>query len=506
MNTAAARPRLFWLWAMLIVIAGAALRLYDLGGPNLWVDEVYTVTLVRASPGDMLVMVRDLGNQAPLYYLLLHAYPHDSDFALRSFSALMGVAGIAGMIWAVARLYRSSWLALGAGALLALNPYHIWLSRTARVYALAFVLALIASYAFLRLLAGARRRTHWVVFVLASMSGYVTHYFAAALAFAQYLVFGFLLRRKRALFRRWIGAQALAVIPLLLWIVYMLQAETVAAGLGWIRKPGLADLLLTLSAMTLGTGDTIPLLAVPGLITALVGLGAGLVYAARHYRAEPDLWYWFWLVVGTLALVFAVSLVVRPLYVDRYFVIILPALIVLMLRGWTWLAGPRRPYLAATAIALVCLSGAAITLDVFRAGDHYKEDWRGVAEYVAADFQPGDGVLAGDPAEVIAFKRYFPQAELPPYAWYDADDPLAISPFAEPVTRVWVMTRTTADEGAHQNEIALTRASAGPVPEKYTPPWVQARRDRVLAEKQFNGLAVFLVDTHEEAEQLATAE
>ena len=72
----------------------------------------------------------------------------------------------------------------------------------------------------------------------------------------------------------------------------------------------------------------------PGLIAALAGLGAGLVYAARHYRAEPDLWYWFWLVAGTLALAFTVSLLVRPLYVDRYFVVILPALIVLMLRGW----------------------------------------------------------------------------------------------------------------------------------------------------------------------------
>ncbi|MCZ7540391.1 MAG: glycosyltransferase family 39 protein [Anaerolineae bacterium] len=506
MDTIVARPRTFWLWAALIVVVGAALRLYDLGGPSLWVDEVYTATLAHASLGDMLLMVRDLGNQAPLYYLLLHAYPNASDFALRSFSALMGVLGIAGTIWAVARLYRSPWLALGAGLLLALNPYHIWLSRTARVYALAFVLALIASYAFLRLLAGERRRANWVVFVLASTSGYVTHYFAAALALAQYLVFGFLLRRKRALFRRWIGAQAVAVIPLLLWIGYMFQAETVAAGLGWIRKPGPADLLLTLSAMTVGTGDAIPLLTVPALIVALSGLGAGLVYAARHYRTEPDLWYWFWLIVGTLALVFAVSLLVRPLYVDRYFVIILPALIVLMLRGWQWLAGPRRPYLAIGAAALVALTGAAITLDVFQAGDHYKEDWRGAAEYVAADFQPGDGVLAGDPAEVIAFKRYFLQAELPPYAWYDADDPLAISPFAEPVTRVWVLTRTTADEGAHQNELALARASAGPVPEKYTPPWVQARRDRVLAEKQFNGLAVFLVDTREEADQLASVE
>jgi uncharacterized membrane protein len=282
MQTTTVRTRWFWPLAALIVLAGAVLRFYDLGGPSLWVDEVYTVILAHTSLDDTLLIVRDLGNQAPLYYMLLHAYPTGSDFALRSFSALLGVLGIVGMIWAIERLYRSPWLALGAGALLAFNPYYVWLSRTARVYALAFVLALLASYAFLKLLSGARTRTHWALFVLATMAGTISHYFAAGLSFAQYVVFGFLLRRKRALFRRWIVAQAVAAIPLLAWIVYMLQAETVAAGLGWILKPQPQDLLLTLSAMTVGTGHAIPTLTLPAVLVALIGLGAGMVYAARH--------------------------------------------------------------------------------------------------------------------------------------------------------------------------------------------------------------------------------
>ena len=501
----ALRPRLFWLLVTLIVLAGAALRFYDLGGPSLWVDEVYTITLVQAPLDDTLLMVRDLGNQAPLYYLLLHVYPTSSDFALRSFSALLGVLGIGGMMWAVERLYRSPWLALGAGALLACNPYHIWLSRTARVYALAFVLALLASYAFLKLLSGARTRAHWALFVLATMAGYISHYFSAGLSFAQYLVFGFLLRRKRALFRRWVVAQAIAAIPLLLWIGYMFQAETVAAGLGWILKPKPQDLLLTLSAMTVGTGNTLPTLAIPAVLVALTGLGAGMFYAAQHYRAEPDLWYWFWLVVGTLALVFAISHLVHPLYVDRYFVVILPALLALMLRGWQWLAGPRRPYLAAGAAALVCLTGVAMTLDVFQKGDHYKEDWRGVAKHVAASFQPGDGMLTTDPVEMIAFKRYFPGSDFA-FAWLVDPQGEKTSPFARPVTRVWVIARTAAGETGHQNEITLARATDGPVAEKYMPAWVRARRDRVLAEKQFNGLALFLVDTRAEAEQLTSSD
>ena len=128
------------------------------------------------------------------------------------------------------------------------------------------------------------------------------------------------------------------------------------------------------------------LLAVPGLIAALAGYGGGAGYAARHYRAEPDLWYWFWLVVGTLGIVFAASLLVRPMYVDRYFVVILPA---------DRAHAARLAVAGGVARALVrwCrrVSGpdrAAIALDAFRAGDHYKEDWRGVAQYVAADFQP----------------------------------------------------------------------------------------------------------------------
>lgn len=505
MQTAAVRPRLFWGWAALIVLAGAALRLYDLGGPSLWIDEVFTLIWARAPLEDSMALVRENGHQTPLYYLLLHLYPTGTDFALRSFSALLGVLGIVGMIWAVERLYRSSWLALGAGALLAFNPYHIWLSRTARVYALAFVLALLASYAFLKLLGGARTRTHWAVFVLATMGGYISHYFSAGLSFAQYVVFGFLLRRKRALFRRWIGAQVVAALPLLVWVGYMLQAETVSVGLGWITRPKPQDLLLTLSAMTVGTGNMIPWLTLPGVLAALTGLGAGMVYAARHYRTGPDLWYWFWLVAGTLALVFAISHLVHPLYVDRYLVVILPALIVLMMRGWLWLAGSRRPYLVAGGVALVCLTGLAITVEVFQKGNHYKEDWRGVARYVAQHRQGGDGIVTANPVELIAFKRYSDGEELP-YAWFSETAPVLAKPFDVPVERVWVIARTTAGETGHANEIALARASEGPVAEKFVPVWVRVRQERVLDQQQFNGLVLFLVDTRAETDQLTQAD
>ena len=55
------------------------------------------------------------------------------------------------MIFMVVQLYQDREMALWAGALMAVNPFHVWLSRTARPYTMIFLLALLASYFFLML-------------------------------------------------------------------------------------------------------------------------------------------------------------------------------------------------------------------------------------------------------------------------------------------------------------------------------------------------------------------
>ncbi len=235
------RPRYFGVVAALVLMLGSVLRLWRLGAASLWLDEVWTDLSTNGSVHQTLVRILELGNQTPIYFVSLHLFPRDTEFLLRLPSALFGIIGIALMMAVTLRLYQDYDLALWAGALLAFNPYHIWLSRTARPYAMLFVFSLLASYYFVVLLRDDHSRRDWILFVLFSTAAYMTHYFAVALPLAQYVIFAFVLRRKRRFFRRWMVAQMIAGLPLIVWIYALSRQDVVSVGIGWIPAPNWKD-------------------------------------------------------------------------------------------------------------------------------------------------------------------------------------------------------------------------------------------------------------------------
>jgi uncharacterized membrane protein len=489
------RPsRYFWLVVVLIVIGGAAPRFYDLGGPSLWLDEVFTNLYARAPAADTLAYLRDDASLTPFYFLSLHAYPTGSDAWLRSFSALMGTLSILLFIVAVERLYDDRWLALWAGALLAVNAYAVWLSHTARMYTLTLLLVIIVSYCFLAILKRQDTRWTWIMFIAASSAAYVTHYFTAMLPIVQYVVLGAVLRRRRSLFRQWVIAQAIAVIPLLFWFAYLIAQGHARIPIAWIREPRLKDIAYTIFDMTIGYTSRVPWYAFPGLIAALIGMGAGAVYAARRYRAEPARWYWFGLVAGTLGMVCIASYLITPLYVDRYFVVFLPGLILLILQGWQGLLRPYPRALLNAVVALIFLTGAAATLIGLYDKIYYKEDWRGAAAYIDQHSQPGDGVVTGQPIEMLALQRYAGPEPLS-YTWLEEPDQETMQPFTSPVNRLWVVVHPLPGN-SHQSQTVFSHLKAGfAVTADQMPPWLLERQDQIVETKTFNGLALFRLDT-----------
>lgn len=209
---------LYALLAALILLAGFALRMLDLGDDSLWSDEAFTVFFAQAPAREFFDLLLADGVHVPAYFALMRILPLGNDFLLRMPSVLMGTGGIALFMWVTRRLYGSPRLALWAGALLAFNPYHIWFSRMARPYALFFLVALLTSYVFLILLRGERSTGRWIAFGALTATAYMTHFFAAALPLAQYAVFAFALRGNRGMLRRWLLVQLVAFMPLAWWI------------------------------------------------------------------------------------------------------------------------------------------------------------------------------------------------------------------------------------------------------------------------------------------------
>jgi 4-amino-4-deoxy-L-arabinose transferase-like glycosyltransferase len=481
------RPRYFGWAVALIVLAGFVLRVWQLGAASLWYDEAFTDLAMKASADRFLpLMLESSSAHVPLYFILLRLFPTDTEFLLRLPSAILGTAGILLLILVTVRLYGNYRLALMVGALLAFNPYHIWLSRTARPYALLFVLSLLASTFFLLLLRGERSRTNWIGFTLSSMAAYLTHYFAAALPLAQYILFAFILRGNRGLFRRWLRAQVVAGIPIVIWVIVLVRQGTVSLGLGWIPRPGLEDVPLTLWNMLLGYEGSLPWYLIPGLLAAALGLAPGLFYAVRERKTSRIDFYWFWLVTAPLITVFVLSLFC-PLYVDRYFMVFLPALLLLVARGWQRLP---RPAWGIILTAIVVVAGASNVVITRGRGDDQKEDWRSAAIYVEQERQPGDGLLLEDAVTLVAFLRYFDDEEMP-RAWL-LGGPELTEQYHTPVQRIWAIYRNPNEDGHTQGVLPkFDPFEPGASPMAH---WLIERRDQVVIQKEFNGVTVLLVD------------
>lgn len=161
-------------WLTLLLVAGAALRLSGLDSMPFEQDELYT-----------LRDARDLGATAggapgiagrPLYYLLQHALLEvmpPTPFLLRLPAVIFGLLGI----WALYQLVRrrfGSGAGLAAAALVALSPWHLYMSQFARYWSLVFLWATAAFLLLPRAMDSDRKR-HYVAALAVVVGGLLTH-------------------------------------------------------------------------------------------------------------------------------------------------------------------------------------------------------------------------------------------------------------------------------------------------------------------------------------------
>jgi mannosyltransferase len=472
-------PKLLILWA------GFALRTWHLGVASLWIDEVVTANRAHSSLADILGSIIGAGNQVPFYYLLMRSFPTYHEFLLRLPSALAGTLSIALIMLIAERLYHNQSLTLLAGVLLASNPLHIWLSRMARSYALVIALSLLVSYLFIDLLEGHQSRPTWIAFILSSAAAYLTHDFALILIVAQMVVLLVFQRATSDVTRRWIIAQCIAVAPFLLWFLPLIIIDLFHPGhlieAAWIPQPHWSDLLLTFSNMATGFDGSPSWAYLPALIATALLLGVGLLATFR--RADKWNLYWFALAIPLPLIVFLAS-AIKPLYVDRYFSIGLPAVLLLMVSGWQRLPRTALRWLSVGIILLTETSSVGFTLE--RSRDE-RSDWRGLAAYVRNSYQPGDGVLfeADHLREPFAF-------------YYGAIDEIAMPslsggdvPGISPFSRLWAVY-----PNPHTN---VHRQGTLPDFDPFAPgvspmgDWLIAHQTTIIEREDFNGIELFLV-------------
>lgn len=159
-----------------VMLLGTVLRLWELGGSSLWMDEALSWRL-QSFPA--LQLVSRSGEPTtchpPVYFLLLKVWTAawgDSDVTLRTLSSVIGILlipamycwGVETCAWILPQKDRSTAGPIAgatAAMIVACNPLQVYLSQQARGYTLTAILAATSATLLLRALRATDRAVAW---------------------------------------------------------------------------------------------------------------------------------------------------------------------------------------------------------------------------------------------------------------------------------------------------------------------------------------------------------
>ncbi len=473
---------------LLLTLISFALRLVCLGRQSLWYDEAFSMAVARAEPSVFWTALLSDGVHPPGYYLLLRegvALFGASEFALRFLSAVAGTLAVP-LMWRLGRALGNDRWGLAAGLLLALNPFALWYAQEARMYSLLLCLTIAAGYAFWKLVTHPTP-TRWLGLVLISALSFAVHYFALISSLAQFVYLVANLRQTHRSLRWWVSAQAAAFLTFLPWAVAIATREGRNFGIGWIHAPTLLDLPLTLSNLALALSDPASPWTWVGLALVAGAVIAGVIRfrtgSSHSLLPTSGSFLLLWLLFP-LAFAWLISLRL-PLYVDRFFIICLPPLL-LVVSSTISLSSAR---VARSTMTVLVVVSAVASLRLWLDPHFIKEDWRAAASYVQAGEKAGDVLVMRDFQTGIPFGYYY-RGEL-------KAQPAAINQQVRPLDelaggadRLWLVYRRPF-EATH--ELAASRPfrwQDDQEPELHA--WLVSHQGALAREETFPGVYVVL--------------
>jgi mannosyltransferase len=470
---------LIWSSLVALVVLAAYLRLHSISTKSLWADEAVTAAFTRLGWYDLArILWRREGNMT-LYYLLLRGWSvlGDSEAVLRGFSALWSVATVPA-IFAIGRRLFSPVTGIVAALLWSVNAYSVRYAQEARSYSMVACLVTLATYFLVRAIqsnaAGEQSTSSWKWYIVVSTLAVYAHFFAILAVIAHIVAF-------------WRRPEKPRVVSALKWIllftlpVWIFVATTGAGPLRWVPRPTLSELWLSLGHYSGNAGWPLVLLYL-----------AGVVIAISLRRGDRNLWLlgsWFFVPI-LIALLFSLA---RPVFVPRYFIICIPALVLAVAAGFTAL---RPSWLAVPLLAATCWLGVSGVRSYYRIDfDNIREDFRSVSAYVINNSQPGD---------VIVFHRVFNRFGFSYYADRNAASikPTIIYPGSEkPVWRDFIARVTPETIQAirtHKQRVwLLASENAGPQPEDEVIQQlkaIMANTHHLAGTRDFTSLRIYLYE------------
>ncbi len=381
------------------VAVAAFLRFWHIGTQAIWYDEYVTTTDTKHRLAEMVISeLPHSEGSPPLFFVaqwLWLPIAGRGDGAVRSLSALIGIATVP-MVYLLAReLGQSRHVARIAALIVAVNPLLVWYSQEARPYALLALTGVVTTYFWVRAL-HRDRRIDFIWWGVAATVAMCTHYFAIFLIVPQ-AAWLFYQRRDR------VKDVLIGCIPLAVAAVPLLGLAAAQRGKNqdWI---GDFPLELRFAEMgrhyLLGPAEPFGMWWLLGL--AVVAIAAVTIVRVGAPWEKSGATLMVGLTVAGFALALAATVVGSDYILGRNLIATVAPLFLAVAIG---LGAKRAGRLGLVAVAVLCIGSVIVVLEVADNRDFQKPDWRAAAKVLSTGGK--DRAVVVDAYLGIPLVRYF---------------------------------------------------------------------------------------------------
>jgi mannosyltransferase len=376
-----------WITLVLLLAACIAARLWCLACKPFWFDEAYSVELSRIDWRNFVHLLWWREANMSLYYILLRIWLHfgQSPGFIRGLSVVFAGATVPAIYW-LARMLYDGRVALISAALFAFNAYSVRYAQEARSYTLFLLLAILSS-AFLIAWIQRPTRANRIGYIAMSVLATYAHLYALLLIAAQWIAlrYGreFDAERKSEARRLWI-AIGIGVAPLIIFV-----AKTGAGPIKWITRPGIREIVTFYEQLAGGHSWSLLAAYAAGCVIAVAPFSRKLLAREQGWEVWRCQFLLIWLLFP-VALTVALSLA-RPVFLPRYMIFTMPALLVLTAAG---VARLRTAWILGAVVAALLLLNSSGVLYVYGHDFDTERDASGAAsDFILDHARPGDGAI-----------------------------------------------------------------------------------------------------------------
>lgn len=447
---------LFIAWIELIILS---VSMFLLIHQSLRLDESQSLWQTSRSLKQVYAVVaQDV--HLPLYHTILHLWREFIGNTVQSARALSLVFFLisAPALFKLISETVSRRVAFFSTILFAISPFMNWYGNEIRMYSLLTLLTILSNLFFLRI----RKDSHagiWAAYFAVSLLGIYTHYFFTLNLLSQAVFF--LLKRKKfpqSSFRNFATAAILLAASYLPWLYYVYQQGLASSTKPLLVNPSTIDLFNTYSQFIFGFQVN----AVNTLLLALwpILVILGFLALKREIKMPLNVQYYLFSAVIPVVIVFVFSLIVRPFFLTRYLIIVLPSLFIFL--GWLVFAYGGK---VAKVLQVLIIGGMFLLLcyQAYSLSTPVKEDYADAVNFLNTNAGPADLIIVSAPFTIYPVDYYYQGSAtvvtLPEWdriqsipAFSEENMESSVSKYKETYAKAWVLA--SYDQG-YEEKIRL---------------------------------------------------